>query len=155
MCFKGCVILLTLSELLLVCPTGKSSSLYRAQPSSCLLGPVMCKNVQKSYYGSCKTNESEFGRQFQKFYYEKTLVGNRERSRRRRCKTVFKAPTIFDEGGAGGGGRPSQKRDILAFCSFGQYSSKKKKNQKKEFAQCCYSTLFPSSILRSIISLPA
>ncbi len=35
----------------------------------------MCKNVQKSYYGPCKTNESESGRRFQRFYYEKTLVG--------------------------------------------------------------------------------
>ncbi len=35
----------------------------------------MCKNVQKSFYGPCKTNGSESGRQFQRFYYEKTLVG--------------------------------------------------------------------------------
>ena len=32
-------------------------------------------NVQKSYYGPCKTNRSESGRRFQIFYYEKTLVG--------------------------------------------------------------------------------
>ncbi len=32
--------------------------------------------VQKSYYGPCKTNRSESGRRFQRFYYEKTLVGH-------------------------------------------------------------------------------
>ncbi len=66
---------MTLSVLLPVCLTGKSPSFYNAQPSSSLLGPIMCKNVQKSYFGPCKTNGSEFGRRFQRFYYEKTLVG--------------------------------------------------------------------------------
>ena len=32
-------------------------------------------NVQKSYYGPCKTNGGESRRQIQRFYYEKTLVG--------------------------------------------------------------------------------
>ncbi len=33
------------------------------------------RNVQKSYYGPCKPYGSESGRRFQRFYYEKTLVG--------------------------------------------------------------------------------
>ena len=36
----------------------KEPFFYRGQPSSSLLGPVMCKNVQKSYYGPCKINRS-------------------------------------------------------------------------------------------------
>ncbi len=42
---KGCVILFTLSVLLPVCPTGKSPSFSRGQPSSSLLGPGMHKNL--------------------------------------------------------------------------------------------------------------
>ena len=53
---------------------------------SCWKGPFFFKpaafqflprarNVQKSYYGPCKTNRSESRRLFQRFYYEKTLVG--------------------------------------------------------------------------------
>ncbi len=33
------------------------------------------RNVQKSYYWPCKISKSESRRQFQRFYYEKTLVG--------------------------------------------------------------------------------
>ncbi len=33
-------------------------------------------NKQKSYYGPCKINERASGSRFQRFYYEKTLVGN-------------------------------------------------------------------------------
>ena len=34
--------------------------------------------MQKSYFGPCKIKERASGRQFQRFYYEKTLVGVEE-----------------------------------------------------------------------------
>ncbi len=36
--------------------------------------------MQKSYYRPCKPNRSESRRPFQRFYYEKTLVGKEERA---------------------------------------------------------------------------
>ena len=51
-------------------------------------------NAQKSYYGPCKTNGNESGRQFQRFYCKKTLVGYWQ-SRTDCCQTKQKFPTIF------------------------------------------------------------
>ncbi len=75
MCLTGCVILLTLPILLPGCPTENGPPFSSRQPSSCFRGPVLCKNMQKTYCWPCKTNRSESGRQFQRFYCEKALVG--------------------------------------------------------------------------------
>ncbi len=42
---KGCAILLTLPVLLPWCPAGKGPYFSNRQPSSCFLGPIMCKNL--------------------------------------------------------------------------------------------------------------
>ncbi len=96
MSLKVCVILLTLPVFLPVYPTGKSPSFYRGQPSSSLLGTAMCKNLQKSHYGPCKINGSESRRPFQKFYYEKKLVGRR-RSRRRAKRSLIEYYVRFSK----------------------------------------------------------
>ncbi len=77
MCLKGCVILLTLPIFLPGCPTENGPPFSSRQPSSRFPGPVLCKNMKKTYYWPCKTNRSESRRRFQRFYYEKKLVGKK------------------------------------------------------------------------------
>ena len=73
MCLKGCVILLTLSEVLPVCPAGKRPPFYRGQPSSSLLGPVMCKNLIK---GPAKSTEVSLEGDFKDSITRKRWLGS-------------------------------------------------------------------------------
>ncbi len=67
--------ILTLLVLLAGCPAGNGPSFSSWWPLSCFLGPVLWENVQNSYYRPCKIKVRASGRRFQRFYYEKTLVG--------------------------------------------------------------------------------
>ncbi len=69
---KGCVILLTLSEVLPVCPAGKRPPFDRGQPSNSLLGPVMCKNLIK---GPAKSTEVSLEGNFKDSITRKRWLG--------------------------------------------------------------------------------